>query len=226
MEDLQFHNFCLIRYKELEMTLNVNGFFPGEMKPNVVVGGCIEVYENVWPNPTDTIKMIEEQCANPYSGVYWERAGTIGDGAFQDARTNLLCNITDQANVANNPVAQNIHNQFNMMLLASTISYAQRYGIMGPLWHEGYQVLRYSGGQEYKAHHDGGSSDVSRQISCVCYLNSDFEGGELEFVNFKVKIKPEPGMLVLFPSSYPYMHVAHPVTKGTKYNLVTWLRDK
>ena len=33
-------------------------------------------------------------------------------------------------------------------------------------------------------------------------------------------------MLILFPSSYPYMHIAHPVTKGTKYNLVTWLREK
>lgn len=208
------------------MAINVNGFFPGELKPDAVVGGCIEVFENVWPNPEETIKMLENECADPYSGIYWERAGTIGQGPFQKSRTNLLCNITDKANIADNPVAQNIHNQFNMLLLAATIPYAQRYGIHEPLWHEGYQVLRYAEGQEYKAHYDGGSTEVNRIISCVCYLNADYQGGEIEFVNFKVKIKPEPGMLIVFPSSFPYMHVAHSITKGTKYNLVTWLRDK
>ena len=73
---------------------------------------------------------------------------------------------------------------------------------------------------------DGGSTDVSRQVSCVCYLNDDYQGGELEFPNFKVKIKPEQGMLILFPSSFPYLHIAHPITQGIKYTLVTWLRDK
>ena len=207
------------------MTINVNGFFPGEITPDAVVGGCIEIYENVWPSPENTIALLEQQCADPFSGVYWEKAGTIGHGAFQDARTNLLCELTSQASIANNPIAQNIHNQFNMLLLATTVRYAERYGIKDPLWHEGYQMLRYQGGQEYKAHFDGGSKEVNRQISCICYLNNNYEGGELEFVNFKVKIRPEPGMLVLFPSSFPYTHVAHPVTEGTKYNLVTWLRD-
>jgi hypothetical protein len=208
------------------VALNINGIFPGELSPSTTVAGCIDIFENVWPHPGETIKLLEEQCADPFSGVYWERAGTIGDGAFQDARTNLLCSVTSHASISNNPLAQNIHNQFNMLLLASTVPYAHRYGIRDALWHEGYSVLRYSGGQEYKAHYDGGSADVSRQISCICYLNSDYEGGDLEFPNFKVKIKPEPGMLVLFPSSFPYTHIAHPVTKGTKYNLVTWLRDK
>jgi predicted 2-oxoglutarate/Fe(II)-dependent dioxygenase YbiX len=208
------------------MAINVNGFFPGELKPSTTVAGCVEVFENVWPNPYDTIKMLENECANPLSGVYWERAGTLGQGPYQDARTNLLCGITEQANIANNGVAQNIHNQFNMLLLATTITYAKRYGITEPLWHESYQMLRYGEGQEYKAHYDGGSTQVSRQISCICYLNDDYQGGELEFVNFKVKIKPESGMLILFPSSFPYTHIAHPVTKWTKYSLVTWLRDK
>lgn len=208
------------------MSLNVNGFFPGQLKPDATVAGCIEIFENVWPNPLETIKKLEEQCSDPFSGVYWEKAGTIGSGAFQDIRTNLLCNITEQASIANNSVAQNIHNQFNMLLLASTIPYTQRYGINESLWHEGYAILRYNSGQEYKSHYDGGSTDISRQLSCICYLNSDYKGGDLEFPNFKVKIKPEPGMLIIFPSSFPYMHIAHPVTEGTKYNLVTWLRDK
>ena len=82
-----------------------------------------------------------------------------------------------------------------------------------------------SGGQEYKAHADGGTA-TKRSISPILYLNDDYEGGELEFVNFGLKLKPKPGMLVLFPSNYPYRHIAHPVTDGTKYAIVTWLHDQ
>ena len=208
------------------MAINVNGFFPGDLKPDTTVAGCIEIFENVWPNPQDTIKILENTCSSTESGLYWQRASTMGQGVVQTHRTNQLCEITYHANVDNNPIAQNIHNQFNMLLLATTISYAERYRVPSPLWHEGYQVLKYNSGQEYKAHFDGGSTDVSRQVSCVCYLNDDYQGGELEFPNFKVKIKPEQGMLILFPSSFPYLHIAHPITQGIKYTLVTWLRDK
>jgi predicted 2-oxoglutarate/Fe(II)-dependent dioxygenase YbiX len=58
------------------------------------------------------------------------------------------------------------------------------------------------------------------------YLNDDYEGGEVEFVNFGIKIKPQPGMLLLFPSTYPYAHIAHPVTSGVKYAIVTWIHDR
>jgi predicted 2-oxoglutarate/Fe(II)-dependent dioxygenase YbiX len=67
---------------------------------------------------------------------------------------------------------------------------------------------------------------MGRCISCIAYLNSDYEGGEIEFVNFGVKIKPQPGMLIIFPSNFAYRHIAHPVTSGTKYNLVTWIKDR
>ena len=50
-------------------SFNVNGFFPGELKPDAVVAGCVEIYENAWPNPKETINMIEKECADPFSGV-------------------------------------------------------------------------------------------------------------------------------------------------------------
>ena len=67
---------------------------------------------------------------------------------------------------------------------------------------------------------------IGRSVSAICYLNDDYEGGELEFVNFKLKIKPQAGMMILFPSNFAYMHIAHPVTSGTKYAMVTWIRDR
>lgn len=207
------------------MSLYVNGLFPGELTPSTTVAGCIDIFENVWPNPQKTIDLLESEIKKDSIDVSWTRAPTIGDGAFQDVRTNKVINITYNARITNNGLLQNIHNQFNMCLLSSTLPYCQRYGIFEELWHEEYSILKYSDNQEYKAHYDGTSSN-GRILSALIYLNNDYEGGELEFVNFKVKIKPQAGMLILFPSNYAYRHIAHPVTSGTKYALVTWIKDR
>ena len=208
------------------MAINyINGFFPGELQPNATVAGCIDIFENVWQDPYSTIQQIEQAANKEDSEIYWQRAGTVGSGPFQDARTNRLMEITRLAQISNNPLAQNVHNQFNMMLLAATIPYARRYGIHEGLWHEGYSLLKYRGGEEYKRHYDGGTG-IGRAISALVYLNDDYEGGEIEFPFFNVKIKPQAGMMLLFPSNYAYTHIAHPITNGTKYALVTWIKDR
>ena len=207
------------------MSQMINGFFAGEITPDEIVGGCINIFENVWPNPSQTIDLLERECTKDDSGVYFARAETIGSGVYQDQRTNSNLALTHLAQVTSNPVLQNIHNQFNMLLLAATSNYVKRYEIQESLWHEPYGVLRYNGGEEYKAHYDGGS-DMGRCISALAYLNDDYTGGEIEFPNFNVKIKPQAGMLILFPSTFPYTHIAHPVIEGTKYAIVTWLRDQ
>lgn len=202
----------------------INNMFPGELQPTQTVAGCIDIFENAWPNPKETIAMIEEECSKKDSGIHWTRAQTVGQGVYQNKRTNYDLGITYHARVSDNPVAQNIHNQMYLLLLASTVPYAIKHDI-DSLYHEDYNMLKYSSGQQYKAHADGGT-DSGRAVSAIVYLNDEYEGGEVEFVNFKVKIKPEPGMLLLFPSNYPYTHIAHPVISGTKYALVTWLHDR
>lgn len=207
------------------MSHMINGLFPGYIKADYTVAGCIDIYEHIWPNPENTINNIEKEVQKPDSSVSWMRAETIGNGTDQELRTNYNLGITYQALNQNNAAMQNIHNQFNMLLLAATASYTRKYNIFESLSHEHYNALKYSGGQEYKAHYDGGT-DTGRGISALVYLNEDFDGGEIEFVNFGVKIKPQKGMLILFPSNYAYSHIAHPVTLGTKYALVTWIHDR
>lgn len=203
----------------------INGLFPGELKPTKTIAGCIDIFENAWPMPQNTITMVETQCANTNSGVYWQRATTVEKGVKQSSRTNSVLNVTELAGITGNPAIQNVHNQFNMLLLASTVPYATKFKIEKDLWHEGYNLLKYTGGQEYKVHYDG-PTELGRAISAVVYLNDDYEGGELEFPNFNIKIKPTSGTLILFPSNYAYAHIAHPVTQGTKYALVTWIKDR
>lgn len=206
------------------MVNQINGLFPGELYPDYTVAGCIDIFENAWPNPEETISLIEEEIENPNSGIFWTRASTIGQGTKQNIRTNSHLGITYAAEEFENQLAQNIHNQMYLLLLASTIPYARKHNIP-ELYHEGYNMLKYSGGQEYKAHADGLTSS-GRSVSAICYLNDNYEGGEIEFVNFGIKINPEPGMLILFPSNYAYSHIAHPVVSGTKYAIVTWIKDR
>ena len=46
----------------------------------------------------------------------------------------------------------------------------------------------------------------TRTIGFICFLNDDFEGGELIFPNQEKTIKPVPGSLVIFPLSHLYPH--------------------
>lgn len=203
----------------------VNGLFPGTLLPNTTIAGCIEIFENAWPNPEQTIKMVEDRTRDPDRDTRWEKATTFGGGQFQNIRTNKHLDITHYGKLYNDEVFQNIHNQFYALLLATTIGYSNRMGIDEPLWHEDYNLLKYSDNQSYGKHYDGMTS-TGRAVSAICYLNNDYEGGELEFPHFGIKIKPEPGMLILFPSNYAYAHIAHPIISGTKYAIVTWLRDQ
>jgi hypothetical protein len=207
--------------RKVKMATQVNGLFPGELYPNATVGGCIDIFENAWPNPQETIELVEKECADPESGLAWHRAGTIEQGINQSTRTNYHIGITYTAQETGNALAQNIHNQMYIMLLASSIPYAQKHGINN-LSHEPYSILKYNEGQYYKDHFDDGPG-VQRTFSAICYLNDNYDNGEIEFVNFNIKIKPEPGMLLLFPSNYAYRHIAHPVTSGSKYAIVTWI---
>lgn len=203
----------------------VNNIFAGRLTPSATVGGCIDIFEKVWPDPEITIARMEQTCSDINSGVGWSRAGTVGQGHKQTARTNLGLGITVSGEGSDNQTMKDMHNQMYFLLVAATLPYTERYEMHEYLYHEPYQALKYRPGEFYKAHYDGGT-ESGRSISAVIYLNDDYEGGEIEFPNFKIKLKPEKGMLILFPSNYAYRHIAHPVLSGTKYSLVTWIHDR
>jgi hypothetical protein len=91
---------------------------------------------------------------------------------------------------------------------------------------EGYRVLKYGGGAEYTAHHDHFNTN-NRVLSLVAFLNDGYSGGNLIFPRFDVSIKPKAGTVIVFPSNFPYIHIAEPVgsnDNSIKYSLVTWFR--
>jgi len=100
------------------------------------------------------------------------------------------------------------------------------------------QVLSYGIGGHYRPHIDGESiwmtprgekiwkKSTDRDLSIVFFLNNDFEGGDFIFPELKVRVRPEPGMMVCFPSNHNYSHGVEPVTRGKRYSIVTWATVK
>ena len=101
------------------------------------------------------------------------------------------------------------------------------------------QLLHYGVDGHYMPHCDGESlwkppgnepliwrKSTDRDLSTVLFLNDDFEGGDFVFPEFRVRVRPEPGMLVCFPSTHEYLHGVEPVTKGTRYSIVNWMTVK
>jgi hypothetical protein len=88
---------------------------------------------------------------------------------------------------------------------------------------EMYVILKYENLGKYDPHVDDGGR-FPRTISLSAYINDDYEGGELDFVNFGVRHKPKTGDIILFCSAFPYMHMVSPVKSGTRYAIVNWYR--
>jgi PKHD-type hydroxylase len=87
------------------------------------------------------------------------------------------------------------------------------------------EFLMYEEGGKYEAHTDTEHchSDTTRKLTALAILNDNFEGGKffLQVAHEKLYPPQEKGTIIVFPS---YMlHGVEPVTKGTRYTVVTWL---
>lgn len=192
-------------------------------KADSILGGCINVYLNTWVYPKNTIALVEAIANDPERGmVNWVEAPYVGSAGRQCKTINLSW----LKRKSPNPLLHHVHDEFHTTIKDYCASYYHDYGINENCYsNEPYNLLKYEPGDHYPNHYDGNTS-LGRHISAILYLNDDYVGGELYFKNFDITIKPQAGMLVLFPSNYAYQHQALPVLKGTKYAIVTWLHDR
>lgn len=104
---------------------------------------------------------------------------------------------------------------FNAIKEASD-DYAKRHNIeigrLAPL-----SISKYKAGASMGKHTDSNGSEGPQTISVVCYLNDNYEGGQIRFEDQGIIIKPETGSIVIFPSKPPFFHESMPVISGWKY---------
>ncbi|MDC8755014.1 2OG-Fe(II) oxygenase [Erythrobacter sp. sf7] len=115
---------------------------------------------------------------------------------------------------------------------------------LDPAIGEAIQGQRYLPGQQFQPHNDwfytsekywqleearGGQ----RSWTAMAYLNDVAEGGETHFTEIGIKIRPKPGVLLLWNNALPdgrpnegTMHAGTPVVKGAKYVITKWYRTR
>jgi predicted 2-oxoglutarate/Fe(II)-dependent dioxygenase YbiX len=93
---------------------------------------------------------------------------------------------------------------------------------------DAHVVLSYSadGQHFFGAHRDNGApTTADRAFAVSLNLNDDFEGGELVFPEYAgVKVSPPLGAAAVFSCSV--LHQALPVTRGRRFVLTTFFRQK
>ena len=63
-------------------------------------------------------------------------------------------------------------------------------------------------------------------ISAIVYLNDNYHGGNIRFVDHDLSIKPKPGTLIIFPGNKYYEHEVLEITDGNRYTVPIWFKFK
>lgn len=202
------------------------------------VGPGIVVYRDVFKKDLNIIEKLENTIGSQKSVKYmWNPAGTGYsniDLKYRDCFDfKIKVNEDSSITVNNEHVPPGILNTTEKELAGiwedcykvqqdPVNDYRVMFNIAPLKYWECFNYVRYGQDQHFQVHSDHGYS-YTCVVSLVGYLNDDYDGGELYFDKFNLKIKPKAGDLYVFPSAFIYSHAALPVYNGTKYSIVTML---
>ena len=164
------------------------------------------------------------------SNTKLERAKTIGgkDGIYHENRTGSNCWLPHNHSNLTTEVGQRIADLIGFPLKNA----------------ESFQIVYYTGGTQYNDHHDAfndatdeGKKHLKRGgqriYTAIAYLNDVEEGGDTEFRDLNISIKPKKGSILVWKNVLPgttkvhplSLHAGRPVTGGEKYAFNLWFRE-
>lgn len=176
----------------------------------------LHIYNDVWPESMEFLNKTLDKSfwdSNAGKGGYgrWVREDFFDDVDFtrENGKQADTCWIYS-------------HPEPNSAFKDVVDSYCFHWNL-DPRSRESLRITRYSNGEFFGSHSDD-TFATPRTVSFVYYPNDDYEGGELEFIHFGVKIKPKAKQLFMFPSSYAYEHKIHEITGGNhRWTIVSFL---
>lgn len=210
------------------------------LKKEMLANG-IFVYKNVFNNSEKIIEKLESVLSSEKSKYKWRSASTgyanfnkkyrdckdfkikinkdinIALGGGIETTFSDLNNLTEEE-----LILKSVYEDSYLPQIDPVEDYRRMYNIAPLTYWESFNFVKYGADNHFSIHSDHGYSYICT-LSSVGYLNDNYEGGELYFDKFNLKIKPEAGDLYLFPSSFIYSHAAMPITSGIKYSIVTML---
>lgn len=186
-------------------------------------------YENLIPDVDNFIKLsenVEEQYStffSPWKDWYSSNTNSLY-GKFRSGSFSAALNYS--------------HNKSNTYYIAKTIKdlmdicvkdYCKKTNNKSGHMPDYFAINKYNTNAYMGPHVDTEDKTNKHKpsISMVFYLNDNYEGGEIEFPNQNIKLKPSAGSLIIFPSYDPYLHDPKPVSSGSKYMIpLFWFEEK
>lgn len=175
-------------------------------------------YEDLIDNPRELVDLIEstnDSLTEKDAIKKWHKWVASGEGPEYIFGAQKF---TDDSKLeTSSEDVLKIYETVKSALLAIGADYSTSLGIesgeSAPI-----SISKYETGAEMGPHVDHyGETHYSPLMSAVLYLNDDMEGGELNFPNHGVKIKPKAGSAIVFPSVEPFLHQSCQVISGVKY---------
>ena len=182
----------------------------------------IYYYKNVIANPNEFVKEIErldslsQENAHLTKWMRWTSSNNPNDifgeyksGAFTAPQSN---NDVDKRYAL---IVATILNAINLCVADYSESLNKDLGFLP----NEVTIRKYFPPAQMGPHIDCEEDDDEARLtaSIVLYLNDDYVGGDLAFPEQDIKIKPEAGSLVIFPSVKPYFDASTPLVSGNKY---------
>jgi len=187
------------------------------IKPLSKLEDFIQVFDDVLS--LETCNLILDEYQN---SLEWTDT-SIRSGVNKTIRNCMQIPIS-----INNIIEQNfdVRKNIDNMLFESVRKVISNYNDIIPTFRididTGYQLLRYKEGEFYTQHTDS-FKEQQRSLSCSLQLNENYVGGEFALFDREIMIRTKPGSAIVFPSNFMYPHEIMPVTKGTRYSIITWL---
>jgi hypothetical protein len=95
----------------------------------------------------------------------------------------------------------------------------KEYGVKVKPRHARFAEWRHNNSKSIRID-DMGSVDSNHMAGWV-YLNDNYDGGELSFINQGLSFKPESGDLIMFPGNFEYWYDVKPAN-GSRYIMPLW----
>lgn len=194
-----------------------------KMSEKIILEDNISYYKNVINNPKFIIEKLEEsdQQSGEYSPITQWKDWMSSDNKFLYGkfREGYYYNrsVTSDYDQSMLEIRDVFENAIKDCMADYSLDHQINAGIS-----DQFRINKYFEGKGMGPHVDNFFDEdkevgTNLALSLVIYLNDDCEGGEIEFKEQGIILKPEAGSMIIFPSKKPYFHESKPVTKGFKY---------
>ena len=88
-----------------------------------------------------------------------------------------------------------------------------------------FNIQKYLKGDHFSSIHSERTnlSSIHRLFAWMTYLNDVEDGGTTDFKYFDLKIKPEQGKTIIWPSEWTHAHRGSVLNSGSKYIITGWM---